>query len=84
VGGAGERRSDVGVDLQEGLSAYAEKQAHILRDMGQAFADKWYPELARSGVEPEGWPEHYLANRSSVELPPLEELLELEEEGVIF
>jgi hypothetical protein len=49
--------------LREGLTAYASKQAHILSDMASRFADLWYPELARSGIEPD-WPPHYLTDRT--------------------
>jgi hypothetical protein len=59
----GAARHDVGEHLREGLAAYASKQAHILSDMGSRFADLWYPELVRSGVDPD-WPSHYLADRT--------------------
>jgi hypothetical protein len=57
-------RPNCEVHLREGLAAYAEKQAHIQREMAGRFADQWYPELVRSGVTPD-WPLHYLSNRTA-------------------
>jgi hypothetical protein len=60
----GTARPNCEVHLSEGLTAYAEKQAHIQREMASRFADQWYPELVRSGVTPD-WPLHYMANRAA-------------------
>ena len=46
-------------EIQEGLGAYAEKQAAILEEMGFHFADKWYPILVAHGLATE-WPEESL------------------------
>jgi hypothetical protein len=57
-------RSDMNNELREGLSAYAAKQADIQMRLAASFADEWYPELARSGLSPDGWPAHLLESRS--------------------
>jgi hypothetical protein len=57
-------RSDVSDELREGLSAYAAKQANIQQILAASFADEWYPELARCGLAPDGWPAHLLVSRS--------------------
>jgi hypothetical protein len=61
----GSARTDVSDELREGLSAYAAKQESILQSLASAFADEWYPELARSGLIPDDWPIHHLASRST-------------------
>jgi hypothetical protein len=69
----GTGRPNCEAHLREGLTAYAEKQAYNQREMAGRFADKWYPELVRSGVTPD-WPLHYLSNRtvSAVDEAPAE------------
>lgn len=47
-------RRAVRSSLREGLSAYAEKQAMILRRMHMKFSEMWLPELLGNNIEP-GW-----------------------------
>ena len=49
-------------EMQEGLRAYAHQQSQILQDMGESFAQEWYPLLAGYGVDLE-WPRHYLEDQ---------------------
>ena len=57
-------RANEGEDMQEALNAYAAKEAQVLWDMGDSFADQWYPLLVSQGIDPK-WPSRYLASRSS-------------------
>ena len=50
-------------DLQEGLVAYATKQARILEELATKFAALWYPELAGVNIDVE-WPEDLLLSRT--------------------
>jgi hypothetical protein len=68
----GSARSNVSDELREGLSAYAAKQTSIQEALAASFADEWYPELARSGLAPDGWPACYLESRSMPTVTPLE------------
>jgi len=55
-------RADARLDVQEGVLAYASKQANILTQMGMCFAAEWYPILVRGGLSAE-WPEEYLTGQ---------------------
>lgn len=57
-------RANEGEDMQEALNAYAVKQAQVLWDMGDSFANQWYPLLVSQGIDPK-WPSRYLANQTS-------------------
>ena len=48
-------RANEGEDMQEALNAYAAKEAQVLWDMGDSFADQWYPLLVSQGIDPK-WP----------------------------
>src|SRR5437016_2381511 len=54
------------LNLQEGLLAYAAKQAHIFEEMARHFAALWRPELARVNIDTE-WPKDLLP--AEVQLP---------------
>ena len=54
-----DQRTDTRVDVEAGLSAYANKQAAILLEMGKRFAFTWYPMLVRNGL-PTEWPEEFV------------------------
>jgi hypothetical protein len=43
------------LDIQEGLEAYTAKQAQILEDLAQKFADEWYGLLTVKGLNTD-WP----------------------------
>jgi hypothetical protein len=47
--------------IREGISAYAKKQAHIMRTMGVQFSRQWHYILEGFSISPE-WPEHYIAS----------------------
>lgn len=63
----GERRSNVRSDIQDGLRAYAAKQASIRAGLAEKFADRWYPLLAGRGIVAE-WPERLKGKRRGMEL----------------
>jgi hypothetical protein len=50
-----------GDNMQEALNAYSAKQAQVLLDMGESFANQWYPLLVSQGIDPK-WPSWYLVN----------------------
>ena len=54
----GALREGIRLDIQEGLMAYASKQAVIWTQMGRRFADEWYPILVKSGLSAE-WPQEF-------------------------
>lgn len=60
-------RQDQREDIQEGLAAYAAKQAAIWEEMGSRFSAEWYPLLRGNGLSTE-WPEEYLERWASLDL----------------
>ena len=52
-------RTDINSELADGLQAYAEKQAHILRTMAKKFGGMWYPTLLKNGLDVD-WPSQYI------------------------
>lgn len=46
------RRSDEGVALQQGVAAYADKQADIYRRLAKKFASQWLPYLMSQSIVP--------------------------------
>jgi hypothetical protein len=59
-------RQDQRADIQEGLVAYAAKQAAIWEEMGSRFSAEWYPLLRGNGL-PTEWPEEYMERWAGVE-----------------
>ena len=49
----GEQRKDARSDVQEGLKAYAGKQASIMAQLARRFADEWQPVLMMRGLKME-------------------------------
>ena len=62
----GERRGNARSDIQDGLKAYAAKQARIMGGLAQRFADEWYPLVTRRGIAAD-WPETLKGKRQVVE-----------------
>jgi hypothetical protein len=63
----GERRGNARSDIQDGLKAYAAKQARIMGGLAQSFADEWYPLVAGRGISNADWPETLKGKRQVVE-----------------
>ncbi|KZT31902.1 hypothetical protein SISSUDRAFT_994602, partial [Sistotremastrum suecicum HHB10207 ss-3] len=57
-------RPDLPPDVQRGVDAYARKQASLLRDQAQYFANMWLPILHLHDL-PRKWPAHYLLSTST-------------------
>jgi hypothetical protein len=49
--------------VQEGITAYAERQAHIVQALAHSFAQKWLPLLKGYSITP-NWPKHYIPSDS--------------------
>jgi hypothetical protein len=52
------KRQGLDAVLQEGMAAYAEKQAYIARTMALTFSQRWLPLLEANSFHPD-WPERY-------------------------
>jgi hypothetical protein len=52
-------RLDAPTRVQQGIAAYAAKQAAISHSMAGSFATKWYPTLKKSQISVD-WPSRYL------------------------
>jgi hypothetical protein len=52
------KRQVLDTTLQEGIAAYAEKQAHIAQAMAYNFSQRWLPLLGGNSLTPD-WPERY-------------------------
>ena len=52
------RRSDTDAAILQGISAYAERQAHLSKRLVRQCALFWLPILKENGITPE-WAEHY-------------------------
>lgn len=51
---------DLDTTVQEGMAAYAEKQAYIAQAMACNFSQQWVPVLDGHSIVPD-WPERYRA-----------------------
>ena len=77
----GERRGMARSDIQDGLKAYAAKQASIIAGLAERFADEWYPLVVGRNVAVE-WPEGLRGKRGMVQVRTEDEDLEgNDEEG---
>jgi hypothetical protein len=52
--------------LQEGMAAYAEKQAHIAEAMAHKCSQEWFPLLEGFSIIPD-WPEHHTSNGATLD-----------------
>ena len=55
----GRQRQVMDSNLQDGLTAYANKQSRIFKAMAHRFGKLWYPELAGHNIEMQ-WPPEFL------------------------
>jgi len=55
----GNLRQGVSVELHEGCTAYAAKQAGIMLSLATSFAQDWTPLLEGHGMETVLWPEKF-------------------------